>query len=145
MREYVVDDDAKIDGERHRLAGHVRMDRTPDGIFVRGEMRSTLETECSRYLQPIEIPVLVAFEEEYVPTVYVITGGHLDPPEGREEAYRINARHMLDLEEPVQQYWAMAVPMAPLCREAGAALCPVSGREIAGRAPRCTHAETGSR
>ena len=56
MREYVVDDDAKIDGERHRLTGHVRMDRTPDGIFVRGEMRSTLETECSRCLRPIGFP-----------------------------------------------------------------------------------------
>ena len=102
MREYVIDDDVKIDGERHHMTGQARMDRTPDGIFVRAEMSGTAKTECSRCLRSIEIPVIVAFEEEYVPTVDVVTGGRVDPPEGREEAYRINARHFLDICRPSQ-------------------------------------------
>jgi len=145
VREYVIDDDVKIDGERHHLTGTARLDRTPDGSFVRAEMRGAHNAECSRCLRPTEIPVVVAFEEEYVPTVDVITGGRLDPPEGREEAYRINERHMLDLEEPVQQYWAMAVPMAPLCREGCTGLCPVCGQEIADGEHRCTDDEIDAR
>jgi len=145
LREYVIDDDVRIDGERHHLAGQARMDRTPDGIFVRAEMRGTHRTECSRCLRPVEIPVVVAFAEEYLPSVDVVTGARLDPPEGREEAYRINERHFLDLEEPVQQYWAMAVPMAPLCREDCAGLCSACGQEIAGGVHRCTDDEIDAR
>ncbi len=144
-REYDVDDEVTVDGVRRHLAGRVRMDRTPDGILVRAELLGSLETECSRCLRPARLPVTIAFEEEYVPTVDVFTGARLPAPEGREDAYEISERHILDLELPVQQYWAVAVPMAPLCREDCPGLCPVCGEDVSSREHSCTPDEIDAR
>jgi uncharacterized protein len=74
--------------------------------------------------------VHVEFGEEYIPTIDVMTGARVEPPEGEEDAYRIDARHFIDLREPIEQYWQMALPMAPVCREDCPGLCPECGREV---------------
>ena len=129
-REYDIDDDVLIDGQRRHVTGHARFDRTPDGILVRATVRGEGQAECSRCLKPVTFPVEIAFEEEYIPTIDIETGAAIDPPEGEDDAYRISPRHILDLREPVQQYWSMAQPMAPLCREDCPGLCPVCGEEL---------------
>ncbi|MBI5287749.1 MAG: DUF177 domain-containing protein [Chloroflexi bacterium] len=129
-REYDVDDDVQIDGETHSLHGHVRLDRTPRGVLVRAALRGTVQAPCSRCLRPATLPIDLAIEEEFVPTIDVISGARIETLEGEEDAYRISARHELDLREPVRQYWAMAMPMAPLCREDCAGLCPACGSEM---------------
>ena len=144
-REYAVDDDVEIDGASRHFVGRARMDRTPDGILVRAELRSMVDAECSRCLRQLTTPITIVFEEEYVPTVDVITGAHVQPPEGREEAYAINERHLLDLQLAVQQYWAMAVPMAPLCRDDCPGLCPVCGDDMFGARHACTSDEIDAR
>jgi uncharacterized protein len=75
------------------------------------------------------VPVEVAFDEEYLPTIDVHTGAPVEPPEGQEDAYRIDRRHMLDLSEPIEQYWTMALPMAPACSDDCAGICPVCGKD----------------
>jgi uncharacterized protein len=39
---------------------------------------------------------------------------------------------MIDLREPIEQYWLMALPMAPLCRPDCPGLCPVCGKRAEG-------------
>jgi uncharacterized protein len=56
-----------------------------------------------------------------------VTGGRVQPREGEEDAFRISERHILDLTLPVQQYWSMALPIAPLCRPDCAGICPECG------------------
>jgi len=129
-REYDVDDDVQIDGDTHRLHGHARLDRTPRGVLVRAELRGTVQAQCSRCLRPATLPIDLTIEEEFIPTIDVITGARVDTQEGEEDAYRISRRHELDLREPVRQYWAMALPMAPLCQEDCAGLCPACGKEM---------------
>jgi uncharacterized protein len=143
-REYNIDDDVLIDGQRHHVAGHARFDRTPDGILVRATLGGEGQAECSRCLKPVTFPVEIAFDEEYIPTIDVETGVRVEPPEGEEDAYRISARHILDLREPVQQYWSMALPMAPLCREDCAGLCPVCGEEMGADHP-CSREQIDAR
>jgi uncharacterized protein len=130
-REFAIDDDVRIDDETHRLRGDIRLDRTPRGILVRGSLHGALDTQCSRCLKPITAPIEIVIEEEFIPTIDVTTGVRVAPSETEEEAYRISERHELDLREPVQQYWAMVSPMAPLCREDCAGICPLCGEEIA--------------
>jgi uncharacterized protein len=130
-RDFIVDDDVVIDGELHRLTGRVRLDRTPRGILVRGSLHGVLSTHCSRCLGPVTVPIDLTIEEEFIPVVDVTTGAHIETNETEDEAYRINTRPELDLREPVQQYWSMAVPMAPLCSEDCAGICPLCGEEIA--------------
>lgn len=129
-REYEVDDDLIVDGATRRVRGHVRMDRTPDGVFVRARIAGEMQDECSRCLQSVAYPIVLEIEEEYIPTVDVNTGARITLPEGDEEAYRIGERHILDLREAAQQYWALALPIAPVCREDCPGLCPACGEEI---------------
>ena len=129
-REYDVDDDVQIDGETHRLTGHVRFDRTPRGILVRTRLNSKVDAQCSRCLRPAALPIDLTIEEEFIPLIDVITGARVEEQEGEEDAYRITARHELDLREAVRQYWAMARPMAPVCRDDCAGLCPLCGKEM---------------
>ena len=96
---------------------------------LRANLRGGEEATCSRCLRPLAYPVVITFEEEYIPTIDVLSGAKVTPPEGEDDAYRITERHMLDLNETVQDYWAMARPMAPLCRVDCPGLCVVCGSE----------------
>jgi uncharacterized protein len=129
-REFDLDDDVmRMDGVDRRLKGHVRFDRTRDGVLVRAMVRGSAPSECSRCLRPISVEVDLRIEEEFIPTVDVLTGARVTPPEGEEDAYRIDERHMIDLRESIGQYWMMAMPMAPLCNEACEGLCPDCGEQ----------------
>ena len=131
MREYPIDDDVRIDGVTHHLTGNVRLDRTPDGVLVRATLSGPVEATCSRCLTPITLDINVSFDEQYVPTIDVNTGARIEPPAGEEDAYRISPRHVIDLREPIEQYWSMALPMAPRCRADCPGLCPACGKELA--------------
>jgi uncharacterized protein len=128
MREYdVAGEPLRVGDGETRVSGHVRFDRTPDGILVRAQLRGAASCECSRCLAPVEADVEVTVEEEYIPKVDILTGARVTPPEGEDEAYRISERHVIDLAESAAEYWAMALPMAPVCRDACAGLCPECG------------------
>ena len=144
-REHALDEDVNIDGAARHVTGHARFDRTPDGILARVRVHGSEQGECSRCLKPLAVPVDVTFEEEFLPIVDVDTGARIEPPEGQEDAYRIDARHMLDLAEPVRQYWSMALPMAPLCEEGCAGICPVCGKDRSSSGHDCTGEQVDSR
>lgn len=134
LREYDIDDDIRIDDVPHHVTGHVRFDRTTDGVLVRARLNSTMSDDCARCLRSIEYPMEIVIEEEYLPTVNVDSGAPLDPAQIeadalRADAYRVDKRHMIDLTEPIEQYWAMVLPMAPVCREDCPGLCPSCGKE----------------
>ncbi len=130
IREYEVDDDIVVDRERHHVSGRVRFDRTNLGILVRATINGTLASECSRCLRPMSCNLTMTFEEEYLPSVDPHTGAPLTPPEGLEDAYRIDNRHMLDLSLAARQYWSLASPMAPVCDEDCRGLCAECGADL---------------
>lgn len=144
-REYDIDDDIRIDGVGHRLSGHTRFDRTRDGILVRAALRGDESAECGRCLKPFRFPVHIVFDEEFIPTVDVDSGARIMPPEGEEEAYRIDARHMLDLNEAIEQYWTMALPLAPVCRDDCAGICAVCGDDLYQATHNCAGEQTDAR
>lgn len=145
MREYVIDDDVAVEGETHHVTGRARFDRTPDGILVRAQVSGEQPAQCSRCLKDVTYPVNIGFEEEYIPTIDVDTGARVDAPEGEEDAYRIDAHHMLDLAEPIAQYWTLSAPLAPLCEDACRGLCPVCGEAISADDHHCTREQIDDR
>jgi uncharacterized protein len=144
-REYDVDDDLRVEGEAHRVRGHVRFDRTPAGILVRARLAGEMNSECSRCLKPITFPVSIEIEEEYIPAVDIGTGAHVEAPKDAPEAYRISERHILDLGESAAQYWAIALPLAPVCDEDCLGLCPICGAEIAAEGHTCPREQMDAR
>lgn len=111
------------------ITGHVRMRRTNQGLLVDGEVDLTLELECTRCLKTFEQPMHVAFEEQFYPTVDVVTGVPM-PAFDEEEIFPIDEHHQVDLTEAIRQHVLLDLPMSTLCREDCAGLCPQCGHDL---------------
>ena len=143
-REFAVDDDVRIDGVKRRVIGDVRLDRTPRGILVRATVAGETSGECSRCLKPLTYPMEIEFDEEFIPTIDVNTGHHVDAPEDGPDAYRITPRHVIDLTEAITQYWAIALPLAPVCDEDCPGLCTECGADLSSGSHDCVPAPVDS-
>jgi len=110
------------------VEGHVTLLRTDAGILTTADLASTVETTCGRCLAPAHVPVDIHVEEEYYPTVDVITGARLPEPE-EPTPFLIDGHHILNLCEAARQQLILAEPMQPLCREDCAGLCPTCGSD----------------
>jgi len=117
------------DGKEWPVQGEVRLMRTDRAVMVEGTLYSEVEITCSRCLSPYIHPLTLHFNEEYFPTVDVVTGALLDVPDD-PSCFTIDANHVLDIREAVRQYALIGVPMKPLCREDCAGLCPVCGSNL---------------
>ena len=77
-REYNLDEDiAGIDPDLDALkpvTGKVRFLRTNDGILVTGHVRTEVRVPCRRCLLPASVPVELDLEEEFRPSIDILTG-----------------------------------------------------------------------
>ena len=126
--------DADIDipaGSDHptRVTGRVDLIRTLSGVLARAGLSTDLTEMCSRCLQPATVPLQLAVEEEFIPTVDAVTGGPLPEP-AEPTPFRIDEFHHLDLAEAVRQAALLEQPMAPLCRPDCRGLCPNCGADL---------------
>ena len=124
--EIQLDEDIQVIGP---LLGHVRFRRTNQGLLVDGWVDLTLELSCNRCLKEFEQPMHVTFEEQFYPTVDVVSGLPL-PPFDEEEIFPIDEHHLVDLTEAVRQNVLLALPMVTLCREDCLGLCPQCGHDL---------------
>lgn len=121
-----LDDDIKAIGP---LDGHVRMRRTNQGLLVDGWVELTLELTCNRCLKMFEQPMHVTFEEQFYPTVDIVSGLPLAPFD-EEEIFPIDEHHLVDLTEAIRQNVLLALPMVTICREDCKGLCPQCGHDL---------------
>ena len=124
--DFQADDDIKVVGP---LDGHVRMRRTNQGLLVDGWVDLTLQLECDRCLKVFEQPMHIPFEEQFYPTVDVVSGLPLAPFD-EEEILPIDAHHELDLTEAIRQNALTALPMVTLCQEDCKGLCSQCGHDL---------------
>ena len=98
------------------LVVDVMLEQVPDGIVVHGTVAGEYESECSRCLVPVRdtfsVPVRELFEKA--------------PIDG--ETYQLEGDEV-DLELPVRDAVLLDLPLAPLCRDDCAGLCPVCGAD----------------
>jgi uncharacterized protein len=116
-REYDVADVTIPLGEGLALArpinGHVRLQRTNRGIIADAKLATALQAECSRCLRPMEVPVEVTIDEEFLPALDIATGHPLST-EAEPDVARLTDHHELELEPLVRDELVMAEPIAPL-------------------------------
>jgi uncharacterized protein len=110
------------------LEGTVTLMRTSQGVLVTGRLRTRLQVECRRCLEPFEADVEFDLEEEFLPVV-LIGDAPIDsvPAEDIDEALLIDSDHILDLSEVVRQALWLALPEQEVCRPDCAGLCPRCG------------------
>lgn len=119
-------DDLRLVGT---TAGNLQLVRLEGCILARAGVDTSVEQECSRCLAAYAQALHVEFEEQYFPTVDIVTGAPLAVA-ASDEAFTIDGSHVLDLTEALRQYIEMALPMHPLCGENCAGLCPTCGQDL---------------
>ncbi len=112
------------------LDGNIQLIRTSDGILARGNLTTSVELVCSRCLEAFSLPVRVVLEEEFHPTLDIVTGATLPVSEDAEQATQIDSHHILDLTEVARQDILLALPPYPICRSRCAGLCPKCGKNL---------------
>ncbi len=106
-----------------------------DGQKVRfvGRLAGTLECNCSRCLDPFDVPVALDLDLLFLSSAANAGGGSTGDEEGGDAIadddlgvsyYRDD---VLDLGEIIREQFYLALPMKPLCREDCRGLCPVCG------------------
>jgi uncharacterized protein len=131
-REYRIEAELLLnEGEESRqdVSGEANFLRTPRGVLVTASVAGTAADACSRCLGPVIREVELNLEEEFVQTVDIDTGGPLGQPSDPDD-FRIDAHHVLDLEDAVRQYWSAALPMQVLCRPGCLGLCSRCGADM---------------
>jgi len=117
-------------GEDFRLAApvHLVADVRKDARKVRltGRVQTRLECDCSRCLEPFEIPVSADLDSLFLPAA---ENAGEDEREVSEEDLGVSfyRDEQIDLGEVMREQFILALPMKPLCREDCQGLCPVCG------------------
>jgi uncharacterized protein len=94
----------------------VLLERVPEGIVVRGAVRAPWTAPCRRCLRPVSGEVDCELQELF----------EASPLEG--ETYPLE-HDQIDLAAPIRDTVVLELPLAPLCRDDCAGLCPVCGRD----------------
>ena len=139
-RNYEVSETIDITGDGgvgRKVDGEVIMLRTHRGILVKGALQTEVELTCSRCLSLFRCPIRINFEEEYIPTIDVVSGVPLPSPE-ESSSFIIDEHHVIDLSEAIRQYALLTIPMKPLCREDCAGLYQESGQNLSQGASDCS-------
>jgi uncharacterized protein len=130
-RKYELDSNLEVPGEPpEAVRGDVEFLRTPAGVLVRAHLTMVEPETCSRCLKPLDEQVEVNFEEQFICSVDPRTGQALPKGEVSPEAFLIDDRHTLDLNEAVRQYREVCLLMKPLCRPDCRGLCDVCGADL---------------
>ena len=118
--------------ESDPLVVDVVLERVPEGIVVRGQVKGHWTGDCSRCLRAIDrelaLPINELFETE--------------PLEG--ETYPLEG-DTIDLALPVRDAVLLELPLAPLCTDDCAGLCPVCGNDRNENACDCEAAPSDER
>ena len=115
-------------GNSYDVRGEVELLRTDKGVLARGLVQTVVSCTCSRCLAPFDAHLIYRIEEEYIQTVDMVTGAHLDIPE--EALFTIDEEQKIDLNEALRQSAVLALPMKPLCRPECAGICPACGADL---------------
>jgi len=133
-REYDLNEEiAELDKDLEAtkpLVGRVKLLRTGTGILVTGRLSSEVRVPCRRCLLPAAVPVHMNLEEEFHPSIDIVTGTELPLGDGEDAATRTDEHHILDLTEVVRQGLLLALPMSAVCRPDCKGLCPSCGANL---------------
>ena len=86
------------------ISGHVRFQRTNRGILADARLTTALQVECSRCLRPMEVPVDLGIEEEFLPALDLATGKPL-PADAEPDVARLTDHHEIDLDRSSATNW----------------------------------------
>ena len=104
--------------------------RLGDEAFgLSGRVTTRLRMDCSRCLEPFDVPVDAAFDLRYVSQAENAGDGEMEVGED-ELATAFYREGMVDLIDLMREQFVLALPMKPLCAEACRGLCADCGTNL---------------
>jgi uncharacterized protein len=100
-----------------------------DSVDVSGRVHTRLELECSRCVEPFEIPVDITFELRYLPQAANAGEGEQEIDEA-DLATAFYREGVIDIVEMLREQFQLALPMKPLHDEECRGLCPECGANL---------------
>ncbi|MGQ9501655.1 MAG: YceD family protein [Anaerolineae bacterium] len=110
------------------LRGHVHFLRVGLGILASGTFSTVVELTCMRCLSEFHLPIEFEVEEEFTPTIDIVTGIKVPLPPDQDTATLIDEHHILDLTEVIRQDVWLSLPNSPICHPDCKGLCPYCGQ-----------------
>ena len=104
--------------------GKVRLAGTE--VFVNGHIETRAEVECDRCLTPIELPVNVDFDLQYITDRAYESSGAVELTE-EELSVSVFDGEAIEVDEIVKEQILLAVPTRTLCRPDCKGICPDCG------------------
>ena len=100
-----------------------------DAFGVAGTVTGPLQVECSRCLEPFNVPVDAQFDLRYVAEAANVGEGEREIGDD-DLTIAFYREGMLDLIELMREQFVLAMPMKPLCSEACRGLCVECGTNL---------------
>jgi uncharacterized protein len=107
--------------------GTITLIRIDKGILTQGVITAKVKGECNRCLEPAERPVELHIEEEFLPSLDIITNTKM---KYKSDTPTIDNNHILDLNGIISQYIILATPMKFVCKDSCAGICPSCGKNL---------------
>lgn len=105
----------------------VRCESAGEGIWVTGTVAFTVVGECARCLEPITWPQEATFSELFSYPPSDARGARIMEDGDEEEPAMLVEDDLIDLEPIVRDAVVLTLPLAPVCSEDCAGLCPTCG------------------
>lgn len=102
------------------LQGEFRATRTSKGIYLKGTLQSVVETECTRCLARVMLPIEIELDDLFYHPAYLAPPGE----------YVIKDDGILDLAPLVRELSLLAIPMQVFCREGCKGICVKCGKNL---------------
>lgn len=100
------------------LAGSITLTRTPQGLYVQGQLSGRMAMECDLCLTPVEQRVTSRFAEMY----------YYPPDETPDDGLPIPEDMNVDFAPVVREDMLLSVPLRVKCRPDCKGLCPTCGK-----------------
>lgn len=102
------------------LRGRFLATRTSKGLYLKGTLQSVIETECTRCLATVKLPVDIPLDDLFYHPHYLAPPGE----------YVVKDDGILDLAPLVRELSLLAVPMQVFCREECKGICVQCGQNL---------------
>jgi len=105
----------------------LRLESVMEGVLVTGVVELQVSAECARCLEPMTWEEAVDISELFAYPATDARGAVVEEPDGDEDPLPTLDGDLIDLEPTLRDSVVTALPMAPLCQEDCAGLCPECG------------------
>ena len=131
-RTFAPEDVAEA-GDAYRIVAPVELSfdihKDREKFRLEGTAATTLELQCSRCLEPFQMPVHATFDLRYLPATEIATDNERQThDEDLDISYYRDDQ--IDLNELLREQFYLVLPMKPLCQEDCKGLCPQCGTNL---------------